>query len=50
MTVKELIKILEEVENKDKSVCIYDTESDRVKIIEHYDIDLNINDRLDFNY
>lgn len=49
MTVKELIETLKEVENQDKTVCIYNLEDDKLQILEHYMIDFNINDRLDIN-
>lgn len=49
MTVKELIETLNEVEDKNKIVCVYNLEDDRLQIVEHYMIDFNIRDRLDIN-
>lgn len=49
MTIKELIEALESVENKDKGVYIYNLNDDRLQSLEHYQIDFNIKDRLDFN-
>ena len=47
MTIKELIKYLEELENKDREVYFYDGELG--KILTEDDFDNDISDRLDIN-
>ena len=47
MTVKELIEILQEVEDKSKPIFIYDVEQSELKNITL--IDTDISDRVDIN-
>ena len=49
MTVAQLIEILQDIDNKDKSVFIYNMHDGNMKLVTSMDIDLNIDDRLDIN-
>ena len=49
ITVKELIELLESEPNKDKPVYIYLLGSDDFLPLKAYDIDFDIDDRLDLN-
>jgi hypothetical protein len=49
MKIKDLIKILNEVEDKNKTVCIYNLNNGLIKVLEDYDIDFSIDNRLDIN-